>query len=152
MAEHGNAIRRLSTGALLLLIGVLILQALGYGIGFFLDPESGVGEFASPPPTTLDDLTIALVGLVGVAMIGTAVMLTTAALLIARGRRAGPVVSFVVGAVYVLAGVSAFRADWAWDGGFYATAGALLSLLSLTVFLIRDESSSGQVAVGSPEG
>ena len=38
------------TAALVLLMGFLILQALGYGIGFFLDPVSGLGEFVSPPP------------------------------------------------------------------------------------------------------
>lgn len=125
--------RRIASTALLVVIGVLVLQALGYGIGFYLDPASGVDEFASPPPAIPDELTIALVGIVGAAMIGTAVMLTTAAVLVVRGNAAGALVSFVVGAVYVLTGVSSYRSDWAWDAGFYSATGLLLMLLSAVV-------------------
>ncbi|NNF15045.1 MAG: hypothetical protein HKN72_17600 [Gemmatimonadetes bacterium] len=137
MADPMRRIRFVVTGALLLVMGLLILQALGYGIGFFLDPASGVGEFASPPPEIVDELTIALVGLVGVGMIGAAAMLGLAAMLIVRANSAGTYVTMTLGGIYVLTGFSAWRAGWAWDASFYVCGGALLFLLSLAVAWFR---------------
>lgn len=137
MTDPMRRIRVVVTGALLLVLGVLILQALGYGIGFFLDPASGVGEFASPPPEIVDALTVALVGLVGVGMIGAAAMLGLAAMLIIRANPAGTYVAMTVGGVYILTGVSAWRAGWAWDASFYVCSGVLLLLLSLAVGWFR---------------
>ena len=136
MASDRRTLRRLLTVVQLLLIGLMILQALGYGIGFFLDPASGVGEFASPPPDVVDDLTVALVGLVGVAMLGTAVALSLAVFLVVRGVGAGHLLAAAVGLVYVLAGVSALRSGWAWDARFYAGTGGLLALLSMASLLL----------------
>lgn len=133
MTDPMRRIRFAVTGALLLVLGLLVLQALGYGIGFFLDPASGVGEFASPPPDVVDELTVALVGLVGVGMLGTAAMLGLAAVLIVRGNSAGTYIMATIGGIYILAGFSAWRAGWAWDASFYVCSGALLLLLSVAV-------------------
>lgn len=119
--------------ALLLVVGFVVLQALGYGVGFFFDPAGGVGEFASPPGDPEDELTIALVGLVGVGMLGTVLMLGLAVSLIMKSDPAGPYIAMTVGAVYVLAGVSAWRAGWTWDASFYAGAGTVLVLLAVAV-------------------
>ena len=113
---------------LLVVIGILILQSLGYGVGFFLDPAGGVGEFASPPVDPEDELTIALVGLIGVGMLGTVAMLALAVTLIMKTNPAGTYIAMTIGAVYGLAGASAWRAGWIWDASFYAGAGALLTL------------------------
>ena len=72
MASYSRTIRIILTTALILLIGLLVLQALGYGVGFAIGPESGVREFGYEEPTAMDDLTVALVGLVGVGMLGIA--------------------------------------------------------------------------------
>ena len=119
------------TAILLLLIGVLVLQALGYGIGFFFDPAGGLGEFASPPPPGEDELTVALIGLVGAGMLGAAAVLAVAFVLILRGKPAGSHLAMAVGCVYLLAGLSAFRASWTWDAYFYLASGGLLSSLSI---------------------
>ncbi|MEQ8330367.1 MAG: hypothetical protein RH859_07910 [Longimicrobiales bacterium] len=132
-AGSSKGVRFVLTTTLVLLIGLLVLQALGYGIGFFLDPASGVGEFASPPASDRDALTVALVGLVGVGMLGAATALGLAAVLILRRNPAGTYLAVAVGAVYVLAGISAFRAGWAWDASFYAGSGGLLMGLSVAV-------------------
>ncbi|NNF27035.1 MAG: hypothetical protein HKN73_07445 [Gemmatimonadetes bacterium] len=117
--------------ALLFVIGILILQSLGYGVGFFFDPAGGVGEFASPPVDPEDELTIALVGLVGVGMLGTVAMLALAVTLIVKANPAGTYIAMTIGAVYVLTGASAWRAGWTWDASFYACAGALLMVLAI---------------------
>lgn len=131
MNKSMRPVRLVSMIALLLVMGFLILQALGYGIGFFFDPTSGVGEFASPPSDPVDELTVALVGLVGVGMLGTAVLLAVSALLVIKGNPAGTYIAMVVGGVYVLAGVSVLRVGWAWDAYFYAGGGMILFLLAL---------------------
>ncbi|NNF28059.1 MAG: hypothetical protein HKN73_12610 [Gemmatimonadetes bacterium] len=116
--------------ALLLVIAILILQAVGYGVGFFLDPVSGLAEFASPPPEGTDALTVALVGMTGVGMIGAAALLVLAAALTLGGRPAGGYLAITVGGVYILAGLSAFRAGWSGDAYFYVGAGLLLLVLA----------------------
>lgn len=131
MTRLGAATRAVTRTALFLLIGLLILQALGYGIGFFFDPASGAGEFASPPPEVADELTIALVGLVGAGMLGAALFLGLAAVLVWRTEPAGTWIAMTIGFVYVLSGASAYRAGWGWDAYFYAGTGALLFVLSL---------------------
>ncbi len=121
---------------LLLLMGVLVAQALGYGIGFFFDPTSGLGEFASPPPAEDSPLTVALIGLVGVGMLAAAAALSLAAILIFRRHPGGLHVAMFIGCVYVLAGVSVLRAGWTGDAGFYLGSGGLLVLLAGATRLI----------------
>lgn len=133
MAPHRKALRPLLTTALFLLMGLLVLQALGYGIGFFIDPSSGVGEFGTEPPAVGDDLTVALVGLVGVGMLGVAALLVLAAILVWRANPDGAYVAMIVGGCYILAGVSAARAGWSWDAYFYSVTGGLLVFLSAAV-------------------
>lgn len=127
--------------ACLLLTGVLILQGLAYGVGFFLDPVSGLGEFASPPPVGNDDLAIALIGLVGVAMIGASALLTWAAVLLFKDDALAPWMTMLVGAVYLLAGISSYRVGWMWDAWFYGGSGVLLFLLSVAVHRLRGEAA-----------
>jgi hypothetical protein len=123
-------VRLAVTTALLLLTGLLILQALGYGLGFFFDPASGLGEFASPPPTEGDELTVALVGLVGAGMLGAAGVLALGVVLVLRGDPAGSYLIMAVGGVYVLAGLSVMRASWTWDAYFYIVGGGLVGSLA----------------------
>ena len=143
-SETGSSkgVRFVLTTTLLLLIALLILQALGYGLGFFLDPGSGIGEFAVPPTSDDDPLTVALVGLVGVGMLGAALALGLAAFLLLRRNPAGSYLAVAVGAAYVLAGVSAFRAGWTWDASFYAGSGGLLVGLSVAVRWLRPAESA----------
>ena len=131
--EPPKAVRFAATTTLLLLIAVLILQALGYGIGFFFDPAGGLGEFATRPPDGEDALTVALVGLVGAGMLGAAVLLAVSAALILRENPAGSYLAMAVGGVYVLAGLSAMRSAWVWDGYFYLGTGGLVLLLAAGV-------------------
>lgn len=133
MAEPAKVLRVVLTTMLLVLIAVLVLQALGYGLGFFFDPASGLGEFASPPPPGEDALTVALIGLVGVGMLGAAALLATSGVMVLRRRAAGSYAAMFVGAVYVLAGVSVLRADWAWDAYFYLGSGIGLVVLAAMV-------------------
>ncbi len=129
----GRLIRKLLTAVLMLLIGLLVVQALGYGIGFAMDPESGVQELGGEEPSAVEDLTVALVGWVGVAMLGFAALLILSAILIWRADRAGAHVTTILGGIYVLVGMRAFRAEWWWDAYFYSVTGALLVVLSLAV-------------------
>lgn len=137
MARQPNIIHRILTAALILLIGLLVLQALGYGIGFVVDPESGVREFGYETPTVVDDLTVSLVGLVGVGMLGTAALLTLSAILVLRRNSAGTYVAMILGGAYVAAGLCALRAEWWWDAGFYGGTGAALMVLSAAVAWLR---------------
>ena len=97
MADTRKRIRTLLPGSLLLLIGLLVLQALGYGLGFFFDPSSGLGEFASRPPPGEDDLTVALISLVGVGMLEAATLLTWSAVLLFKREATGLHLAMVVG-------------------------------------------------------
>jgi len=133
MARRSNIIRRILTAALIVLIGLLVLQALGYGIGFVIDPESGVGEFGYEKPTVVDNLTVTLVGLVGVGMLGVAALLILSAILVWRGNPAGAYVAMIIGGVYIGAGLCALRAEWWWDAWFYGGTGASLTVLSVAV-------------------
>lgn len=137
MTESPRTLRLVVTGALLLLIAMLVLQALGYGIGFFVDPASGLVEFASPPPPEDDDLTIALIGLIGVGMLAAATILVCSAVLVLKSNPIGPLIAMALGSVYMLAGVSVFRAGWTWDASFYAGSGGLLLLLSGAAHRLR---------------
>lgn len=130
--------------ACLLLTGVLILQGLAYGVGFFLDPASGLGEFATPPGADDDQLAIGLVGLVGVAMIGAAALLAWSAILLFKDDAFAPRMTMLVGAMYVLAGISAYRVGWMWDASFYAGTGVLLFTLSVVVHRFRGEVVGGR--------
>lgn len=137
MKEARSRFRTILITTLVLLIGFLVLQSLGYGIGFFLDPASGTGEFATPPSVEDDPLTVALVGLVGVGMLGAAGLLTLAAVLVVKGVPAGTYVVMAIGVVYMLAGVSVHRAGWTWDARFYLVGGGLLLALAGAVRLLR---------------
>lgn len=130
MARHSNITRRIVKAALTLLIGLLVMQALGYGIGFVVDPASGVREFGYEKRTVVDDLMVTLVGLVGVGMLGIAALLTLSAILVWRGNPAGAYVAMVLGGTYVAVGLCALRAEWWWDAGFYGGTGASLIVLS----------------------
>ena len=147
MAESLKPMRGVVTAALLLLTVVLILQALGYGIGFFFDPKSGVGEFASPPPAGDNELTVALIGLIGVGMLASAATLTLSAALVIKRRTAGPFLAMAVGFAYVLAGGSVLRVGWVWDASFYAGSGALLILLAVALRGLRTPAQRGEEAV-----
>jgi len=89
MAPYSKTVRLILTTVLILLIGLLVLQAIGYGVGFAIDPESGVKEFGYEEPTVVEDLTVALVGLVGVGMLGIAALLILSAILVWRANPAG---------------------------------------------------------------
>ena len=132
-SSYPEAFRRVLATVLILLIGLLVLQALGYGVGFVIDPESGVKEFGYEKPTVVEDLTVALVGLVGVGMLGVAALLTLSAGLVWRGNPAGVYVAMAIGGSYVLAGLCAYRAEWWWDANFYNATGAMLIVLSAAV-------------------
>ena len=115
MTPRSQTIRTTVTTVLVLLIGLLVLQSLGYGVGFAINPAGGVGEFAYDVPSTVDDLTVTLVGLVGVGMLGVAALLILSAILVWRANPAGAYVATITGGVYVLAGLNAARADLWWD-------------------------------------
>ena len=139
MAPDSKTIRIILTTVLSLLIGLLVLQALGYGVGFAIDPESGVKEFGYEEPTVVDDLTVTLVGLVGVGMLGVAALLTLSAILVWRASPAGAYVAMITGGVYVLAGMRAFHAEWWWDANFYSITGASLIVLSAAVRWLQSQ-------------
>jgi hypothetical protein len=141
MRSHSTAVRRIVTTALLILLGLLVLQALAYGIGFAIDPAGGVGEFGQEPPPIVDDLTVGLVGLIGVGMLGMSALLTLSAVLIWRGIPTGATIAMVVGGVYLLAGMSALRAGWMWDAYFYGITGPLLIALSTAVRVAQTQTS-----------
>ena len=141
MAAYSKTIRIILTTVLVLLIGLLVLQALSYGVGFALYPESGVKEFGYEEPTAVDDLTVTLVGLVGVGMLGTAALLILSAILVWRANPAGAYVAMITGGVYVLSGMCALRAEWWWDANFYTIAGASLILLSAAVRWLQSQKS-----------
>ena len=128
-----TAIRLTLTAVLTCLMGFLVLQALGYGVGFAVNPASGVNEFGYGAPTVVDDLTVALVGLIGVGMLGVAALLVQAAILVWRANPAGTYIAMTTGVIYVLLGLQAVRAEWWWDAWFYSLTGALLVLLSAAV-------------------
>ncbi len=137
MAGFSRTIRIVVTTALLLLMGLLVLQALAYGLGFAIDPERNVGEFGSPPPDPADHLTVELVGLVGVGMIGAAVGLVLSAVFVLLRNPAGAAIAMLIGGLYVLSGLCAWRAGWGWDAYFYSITGVLLILLSAAVGLLQ---------------
>ncbi len=144
MGSHLMVIRRVLTTALLVLLGLLVLQSLAYGLGFAVDPAAGVGEFGQEPPPVVSDLTIGLVGLLGVGMLGMATLLTLSAVLIWRSNPAGASIAMVVGGIYLLAGLSAFRAGWMWDAYFYGITGPLLIILSAAVRVLQARMSAGR--------
>lgn len=137
-----RTLRKILTALLLVLIGLLVLQALGYGIGFALDPASGVREFGYEKPNVVDDLTVTLVGLIGVGMLGTAALLTLAAILVWRRRPAGASIAMIIGGVYLLAGIRAYCAEWWWDAYFYFATGALLIVVSAVVRWLQSRTSA----------
>ena len=143
MTPRSKTIRTTVTTVLFLLIGLLVLQSLGYGVGFAIDPAGGVGEFGYDVPLTVDDLTVTLVGLVGVGMLGVAALLILSAILVWRANPAGAYVATITGGVYVLAGLNAARADLWWDANFYGITGASLIVLSSAVYWIQPQESGG---------
>lgn len=132
MARRSTIIGKTLSVVLTLLIGLLVLQALAYGISFALNPEGGVGEFATKP-TPGDELTVALVGLVGVGMIGFAALMILSVLLVWRRNPAGAYVAMILGGIYIAVGLCALRASWGWDAWFYGITGASLIVLSAAV-------------------
>ncbi len=144
MAPYSKTIRTLLTAVLTVLIGVLVLQALAYGVSFAIAPAGGVNEFGYDKPAVVDDLTVALVGMIGVGMLGSAAFLTLAAILVWRANPAGAYVAMILGVVYILEGLCAFRAEWWWDARFFCVAGTTLVLLSAVVrWLHSQESDDG---------
>lgn len=137
-----RTLRKILTAVLLVLIGLMVLQALGYGIDFALDPASGVREFGYEKSTVVDDLTVTLVGLIGVGMLGTAALLTLAAILVWRRRPAGASIAMIIGGVYLLAGIRAYCAEWWWDAYFYFATGALLIVVSAVVRWLQSRTSA----------
>ncbi|MDH3734240.1 MAG: hypothetical protein OEU54_11940 [Gemmatimonadota bacterium] len=150
MARHSDITRRILTLTLTLLIGLLVLQALGYGIGFVIDPESGAGEFATEAPSVVDDLTITLVRLAGVGMLGFAALMVLSAILVWRRNPAGIYVAMILGGIYIAVGLSALRAGWRWDAGFYGGTGVALIVLSGAVGWLQGRSSEGPRATRAP--
>ena len=146
MAPYSKTVRLILTTVLILLIGLLVLQAIGYGVGFAIDPESGVKEFGYEEPTVVEDLTVALVGLVGVGMLGIAALLILSAILVWRANPAGAYVAMMIGGIYVLSGLCAFRAEWWWDASFYTFTGALLIVLSAAVRWLQVQESRANAA------
>ncbi len=130
-------VRFVVTAVFSLLAGVLVLQALAYGVGFALNPESGVGEFGYQTPTVVEPLTVMLVGLVGVGMLANAALLVVSVVLVWRANPAGAYVAMIVGGAYVLYGAVAYRAEWWWDANFYGFTGAALFVLAVAVRLLR---------------
>lgn len=129
-------------GAMLVLLLLLVLQAMAYGISFFVNPISGLEEFASPPPAEGQDLAVGLIGLLGVGMMGVAVALMWAMTLIGKGDLLGPRISMMIGVVYVLAGMSVVRVGWVWDAWFYSVCGSLLILLSTALRWLRSSDTA----------
>lgn len=130
---------------LTIFMGVLVVQALAYGVSFALDPAGGVDEFGYEVPPPEDALTVGLVSLVGVAMIGAAVLLVLAAGLIWRGVPTGAQVAMIVGGLYVLSGIQAYRAQWWWDAYFYGATGAALVLLPAAWLALRGRAEAPDV-------
>ena len=118
---------------LTLVIAVLVLQALAYGLSFAIDPAVGVDAFGYEAPAVVDDLTVALVGMAGVGMIGTAALLVLSAILVWRVNPAGAYLAAIVGAVYLGLGRCSYRAEWWWDANFYGLAGTTLLVLAVAV-------------------
>ena len=103
MTSHFKTIRIVLTTTLILL--------MGYGVGFALDPESGVRAFGYEEPTVVNNLVVTLVGLVGVGMLGFAALLILSVILVWREDPSGPYVAMITGGVYVLVSACAFRAE-----------------------------------------
>ena len=143
MASYSKTIRSTLTTVLMLLIGLLVLQSLGYGVGFAIDPEGGVGEFGYEVPPAVDDLTVTLVGLVGVGMLGITALLILSAVLVWRANPAGAHVAMITGGIYVLAGMNAFRAALWWDANFYGITGVSLIVLSAVVRGLQSQERGG---------
>ena len=125
-----RTVRIIMTTVLTLLIGLLVLQALAYGVGFALDPEANVGEFGYEAPDPLDQLTVELVRLVGISMLGSAALLGFSAILIGRAIPAGVYLAMIIGAIYVIIAFGAVDAEQWWDAGFYGITGVALVALS----------------------
>ena len=130
-------------GLLTVLIGLLVLQALAYGIGFVLDPAGNAGEFGLEVSEPVDELTAELVRLVGLAMIGSAVLLILAAVLIWRADPVGSFLAMIIGAFYVVVALQAGMAGSWWDAGFYGITGVALIVLAAAVLRLRSSATPG---------
>ena len=133
----------LAMTALTLLIGLLILQALAYGLGFLLDPASNAGEFGYEVAEPVDALTVALVRVVGISMIGAAALLALSVILVWRGVPAGTYIASVIGAIYIAVSLLAADAGSWWDAGFYGITGVALVALSSVVRWLQGGQSDG---------
>lgn len=125
-----RAVRLILTTVLTLLIGLLVLQALAYGIGFAVDPEGNAGAFGYEAPDPVDELTVELVRLVGISMIGGAVLLAFSAILIWRATPAGAYLAMIIGGIYVVVGLHAVNEQQWWDAGLYGITGVALIVLA----------------------
>ena len=52
----------------------------------------------------------------------------------------------MIGGIYVLSGLCAFRAEWWWDANFYTFTGALLIVLSAAVRWLQVQESRANAA------
>jgi hypothetical protein len=127
-----RAVRLILTAVLTLLIGLLVLQAAAYGIGFAVDPVGNAGEFGFEAPDPVDELTVELVRLVGISMIGGAVLLAFSAILIWRATPAGAYLAMIIGGIYVVVALHAVNAEQWWGAGLYGITGAALIVLAGT--------------------
>ena len=84
-----------------------------------------------------------LVGMVGVGMLGIAALLILSAILVLCSNPVGTYVTMIVGGIYVLEGMCAFRAEWWWDANFYSLTGASLIVLSAGVRWLQSRKRGG---------
>lgn len=138
-----RAVRTIVTTVLTLLIGLLVLQALAYGIGFASDPAGNAGEFGYEAPDPVDELTVELVRLVGISMIGNAALLAFSAILIWRASPSGAYLAMIIGAIYVVVAFGAVNAGQWWDAGFYGITGVALVVLSSAFRWLQARPASG---------
>ena len=118
--------------ALVLVLGVLALNALAYGCWFIAAPREGLGEFGYPTAPVLSGA-LYLVGLVGVAMLGAAAFALLAIFLLMRGRPGGLAVSLVLGASYLGVGLYALLNGMTVDALIYGGFGVLVTALSVAM-------------------
>ena len=81
--------------------------------------------------------------MVGIAMIGGAVLLVLAGILIWRAIPAGAYIALVIGGIYLAIALGAASAGQWWDAGFYGVTGAALIVLAAAVRWLQGRPRSG---------